>query len=109
MVRPIPRQLLPHTVIYEEFEGGGRYGETYKDPVTLQFVRVDELTSRALSQLSDGDRHTHTLVYDVVSSMAEKPVQFTVKSKVTFEGQELTVQKVVKAQAFNQIHHYEWS
>lgn len=107
MVRPIPRKFLPHTVTYEEYEEGGRYGDTYKDPVTFQFVRVDELTSRALSQLSDSNQHTHTLIFDVVSSVATKPVQFTVKSKITFEGQELTVQKVNPLRTFNQIHHYE--
>lgn len=107
MVRPIPRKLLPDTVIYREFDEDSRYGEIFKEPVTLSFVRVEELTARQLSSLSDDVKHTHKLFYDAVTSESTGPFQFLPKSKVMYEGLELTIQKSISLKSFNTIHHWE--
>lgn len=112
MVKPIPKTLLPDTVQFAEyvaesgFVNGSFVEEGHKAPVTLSFVRVEELTSKQISSLSDEQRHTHKLYYDVVSSESDGTFEFTVDSEVTYNGKKLVVQKVNPVKAFT-LHHYE--
>lgn len=103
---PIPITLLPDTVIYKEFESDGRYGKTYKEPTILSSVRVEETTSKERSQYTDDTIHSHVLFYDVVNSKSTSPFEFKKDSIIEYNGQELTVKKVMPIVGF-QLHHYE--
>lgn len=103
---PIPFSLLVHTVTYEQFVDDGRFGKSHDEPITLSFVRVEETTSKEQSQYVDNVAHTHVLFYDVVNSKSERPFEFKVNSKITFNGKELTVKRVIPIEGFK-LHHYE--
>lgn len=109
MVKPIPRSLLPDTVIYrEKDDNDGFYGGDYKDDVTLNFVRVDELSTRELSQLAEGERFSHLMFFDAVNSVSSAPIEFKVNSQVKFNDQTLTVQKAIPCRThFGKLHHWE--
>ena len=109
MVRPIPRSLLPDMVIYrEKNEEDGFYGGDYKEDITLSYVRVDETSTYSQSNLSDGEKFSHLMFYDVVNSKASNDFSFKVKSQVEWNNQMLTVQKVNTLRTqFGRIHHYE--
>ncbi|MEK4701989.1 putative minor capsid protein [Solibacillus sp. FSL R7-0668] len=109
MVKPIPRSLLPDTVVYrEKNDDGGFYGGDYKNDVTLSYVRVDELSAHELSQLTDGEKYSHLLFFDAVNSVASAPFEFKVNSQVDFKGQTLTVQKAIPCYTFfGKLHHWE--
>lgn len=106
MLRPIPKRLLSDSVTYKQFVSDGRYGKTYGEPITLFYVRVEETTSKEQSQYVDDVNHSHVLFYDVVNSESAKPFEFKKDSIVIFNGQELTVKKVMPIYGFN-LHHYE--
>ena len=40
-VKPIPKNLLIHSVEYREYIQDDRWGDRFADPVTLRFVRVE--------------------------------------------------------------------
>lgn len=109
MVKPIPRSLLHDTVVFrEKNDADGFYGGDYKEDVTLLHVRVDELSARELSQLSEGEKYSHLLFIDAVNSVASAPVEFKVNSQVEFNGKILTVQKTIPCRThFGKLHHWE--
>lgn len=106
MVKPIPLHLLRDSVIYEEFESKDRFDETWKAPVLLKNVRVQEMSSLAISNVRDHSEFKLLLFFDVVNSKCDSPFTFVEKSKVTYKDTVYVVNKVIAAQAFK-LHHYE--
>jgi hypothetical protein len=108
VIKPIPRHLLIHTVTYEEFqEGDGINTEDgYKPAVTLSDVRVQALSNIKKSTNSETLLYDAMLFYDVVNSSSDAPFEFTEKSKVTFNGKTMFVEKVNPVKAIK-LHHYE--
>ncbi|MBO1515602.1 minor capsid protein [Metabacillus sp. BG109] len=108
MVKPIPKHLLIHTVEYQQFvEGDGITTEDgYKPPVTLSDVRVQALSNIKKNTNSEELLYDAMLFFDVVNSSSSGPFEFTEKSKVTFNGKVMTIEKVNPVEAFK-LHHYE--
>lgn len=106
-IKPIPKQLLNDHVMYQEKVTGGRYGDTFKDPINLNYVRVREITSKQRSQLSDEAIHSHTLIFDMVNSTSSEEFNFTVGSKIIDNNTEYVIKKINAAKTFNKIHHYK--
>lgn len=106
VVKPIPLHLLRDSVIYEEFEGKDRWEESWKAPISLRNVRVQEMSSLAISNVREHSEYKLLLFFDVVNSKADAPFTFVEKSKVTYKGNVYEVNKVITAQAFK-LHHYE--
>jgi len=106
MVKPIPKAVLIHSAQYEEYAGNDRHGESYKDPITLYNVRIEEISNIVRSNMSEETLFDALLFYDVVNSSAEAAFTFKEKSKVTFDGKTMLVKKINKAAAFK-LHHYE--
>ncbi|WP_153124672.1 putative minor capsid protein [Peribacillus tepidiphilus] len=106
MVKPIPKRVLIHEVTYEEYAGNDGWGESYKEPVTLSNVLVQSVSNISRSNTAEEKLYKSLLFFDVVNSSASAEFTFKEKSKVTFEGQVMTVAKVNPCYAFT-LHHYE--
>ncbi|MFC0271125.1 putative minor capsid protein [Metabacillus herbersteinensis] len=107
-VKPIPLSVLPHTVTYEEWqEGDGINTESgFKAAVTLSNVRVQLLSNIRKNTNSESLLYDAMLFYDVVNSSSSGAFVFTEKSKVTFNGKAMFVEKVNPVEAFK-LHHHE--
>lgn len=105
MVNPIPHEVLIHEVTYEEYLGEDRFGEAYGPPVTLGKVLVQPVSSIKRSSTSEEEAFSSLLFFDCVNSFPSE-VKFKKLSKITFNGEEMTVNKINPIYAFR-LHHYE--
>lgn len=107
-IKPIPKKLLIHTVTYEEWvEGDGITTDGgHKAPVTLSNVRLQRLSNIKKSTTQEQLLYNAMLFFDVVNSSSSGEFKFTEKSRVTFDSQQMIVQKVNPVDAF-ELHHYE--
>ena len=106
MVKPIPMHLLRDSVIYEEYDSKERFDETWKAPVTLRNVRIQEMSSMAISTVRDHSAFKLLMFYDVVNSRSDNTFNFVEKSKVTYKEKDYVVNKVNVVEAFK-LQHYE--
>lgn len=104
MVRPIPRRLLIHSVIYEEYSGNSGWGETYLPPVTLENVLVQPVSNINRSNIAEEKRYKAILFFDMTHSTPK--VTFKEKSRVTFNGETMTVQGVNTLYALSATPHH---
>lgn len=108
-VRPIPKRWLIHSIVYEGYTGqkDAYQNPIYDDPITINHVRYDQSTvfSRDSSQtkiVAEG-----VIFVDAVNS---SPVpKFKEESKITFDGRQLTLKKVIPLYnpQENKVHHWE--
>ncbi|MBM7585846.1 hypothetical protein JOC86_002388 [Bacillus pakistanensis] len=105
MIRPIPVSLLIHEVTYEEpIPDDGWSEESYKPAITLKNVRVESSSNIKRTNTGEQILYKSLLIVDVVNS---SPIpEFKEKSKVTFNGDVMYVNKVNPIHAFT-LHHYE--
>ena len=105
-IRPIPKNLLIHTVEYREYQYDERWGDSFAEPVTLEFVRVEPATAMNRNAIREEITAQHVLFIDRAHS---KPfVQMKEKDRVTFQGQEYEVHRVNPHYAFGpDPHHLE--
>jgi hypothetical protein len=106
LVKPIPIEILIHEAIYEEMGSNTRYGESYLPPVTLKNVRINYERSIKRTSDTEGKSTKATMFFDLVNSSASGEFEFKEKSKVTFNGMVMQVQKVNPIYA-SKLHHYE--
>lgn len=105
MVRPMPLAILIHEVIYEEYTENERYGKTYKDPVTLKNVLVQPASNIRRTNVADQIAYNSLLFFDCTNSRPSD-VTFVKKSKITFNGEEMIINKINPIYTFS-LHHYE--
>lgn len=105
-VKPIPKRLLPHEISVEEFTGGGRYGDEWSPPSIFSRVRI-EPSSKVTVNGSGEDTVAQSILF--IDAKNSKPAKgLTVKSRVTFNGEVMTVNKVDPHYAdSNKVHHWE--
>lgn len=105
----IPAELLIHSVAYFEYDPGERYGESWKDPVILERVRVEPL--QKVIRGGNGDQVTSvaTLFVDTVNSLPQPLPDFTLKSKILFNGREMYIAAPEPLYALDPAipHHWE--
>lgn len=106
MLKPIPMKLLIHSATYEEFVDDGRYGESFRDPITFNHIRIDYATSVNASGNTESKSIKALMFFDLVNSKASGMFEFKEKSKITFNGMVLHVQKVNPLYS-TRLHHYE--
>lgn len=107
MVKPIPLPLLIHTVQYRECIEGGRWGETFADPITIERVRLEPIASyrrKTGEREREKPNESYVLFFDMTHS---RPfVNFKEKSKVIFQGKEYSVIRVSTFYAFDTTPHH---
>lgn len=99
------KELLIHEVEYEKYVEPDRYGNTYEAAITLTNVRVDFASMFYRSGNGESIGFNALMFFDCVHSL---PVgtTFTEKSKITFDGKEMVVNKVSTLYSLDR-HHYE--
>ncbi|PHG24676.1 putative minor capsid protein [Bacillus pseudomycoides] len=107
MAKPIRLLLLIHTVEYLEYKGedntwGG--SDNYAPAVTIERVRIEPKKAVVLNGTGDSIVMQTLLFHDAVHST---PVTFKEKSKVIFNGKEMTVSKVSDFYDRSNLHHVE--
>ncbi|MBJ8031446.1 putative minor capsid protein [Bacillus cereus group sp. N21] len=107
MAKPIRRSLLIHTIQYLEYKGeddtwGG--SDNYKPAVTIERVRVEPKKTVVLNGNGDSTVMQTLLFHDAVHST---PAVFKEKSKIIFDGEEMTVKEVNKFYDRSNLHHME--
>lgn len=105
MIRPMPKAILIHSVQYKEYIGEDRYGNSFKEPITLENVLIQPVSSIKRNNLGDSVSFNSLMFYDCTNSMP-KNITFTKKSIITFNGEEMVVNKVNPIYTFS-LHHYE--
>lgn len=105
MVKPIPIQLLIHSVQYEEFKGSGSFGDEWEASKTLTNVRVEAPTTLQRTETREDKVAQAILFYDCALSNP-KSVQFKENDKITFNNKTMYVKTVDPIYGFT-LHHYE--
>lgn len=112
VVRPIPKAVLIHQCTYEEFVQGDGFEteDGFKPPVTLSNVLIQpsNTSNPNITRNANGEIlvFNSVLFFDVVNSSSNGPFEFKEKSKVTFNGKDMIVEKVNPIYAFT-LHHWE--
>lgn len=101
----MPLEVLIHSVAYEEYTEKDRYGNQFKEPVTLENVLVQPASNIKRSDSTEQIAYKALLFFDCVHSLPADVV-FKKKSKITFNGEAMIVDKVNPIYTFN-LHHYE--
>ncbi len=100
----MPLEILIHAVAYEEYQEKDRYGNQFKEPVTLENVLVQPTSNIKRSNNTDQLAYKALLFFDCVHS--SPVVDFVKKSKITFHGETMIIDKVNPIYTFD-LHHYE--
>lgn len=105
MIRAMPKAILIHSVEYKEYIGKGRYGKEYKEPITLENVLIQPVSSISRTNAMDSISYNSLMFYDCVNSLPKK-VEFKKESIITFNSEEMIINKINPIYTFN-LHHYE--
>lgn len=106
LVKPIPLQLLIHTISYQEYYNNDGLGSGFKEPVTINNVRVDPVTSVIRSSLRDDTEANSVIFIDRTHSTPY--LEFKEKSKITFKSKAYEIVQVKTLFDDQELpHHYE--
>jgi len=103
---PIPRRLLIHSATLAPYVSPGP-PVVYGTAVTLTHVRLEPVKQNAMTSLGDMKNDRFLLFFDCKNSL---PVgrTFSMKDRITFGGQALSVRKVTPCYGDDStVHHYE--
>lgn len=106
-VKPIPRNLLIHTITYEEFTGDAAFGEQFSPPVVIANVLIQPL-HKTRRDSNGVEVEVNSLVFlDSVNTPLARPL--ISRSKVSFGADTLRVITCEPLYAFDPVtpHHYE--
>jgi len=106
VAKPIPKKLLFHSIIYEEWYDNEGWGSGFREPITIKNVRVEEVKAIANTSIRY-DTDVESIVFiDRANSLPFKELKE--KSKVTFNGKTSIVYKnAAKYDELTTPHHYE--
>lgn len=106
-MKPIPRKLLIHTVVYAKVVTSDRWGkESLMDEMELNHVRM-EPSSKVVRDKSGAEiQLAATLFFDCRNSRPAG-VTFAVDDIIIFNGQKHSVQLVEPLYDERKLHHYE--
>lgn len=106
-VRPIPKHLLIHQIIYKEYVGSNGWDGNFSPGIPIQHVRVDPVmnVSRKPGTVSSEAKH---IVFVDRSHSTPYPDKFLEQSKIEWNGKEYELVVVKPLYDTSQIpHHYE--
>ncbi|KIN42422.1 putative minor capsid protein [Bacillus subtilis] len=108
MAKPIPIELLIHSIEYEEIaEDTTGWGGEFEAPITIGKVRVEPVTAIMRNNVRDDVEGQSVIFIDRLNSKPFKRLKE--QSRVTFNGKTYEVQKVKEMYDENPgaPHHYE--
>jgi len=109
-IPPLPKKWLIHTIEYrEKLQGKDSYGNPlFAEPITIENVRFDDTTVFSRDQTQTKIQAEAVVFIDSTHS-TNLPERFIEESKITFNGKEYTVKKVVDCYYphKNEIRHWE--
>ena len=107
MIKPIPKRMLPHKCIYQEYLGNNGEGDEWGTEIPLEYVKIEEklqlrVTSNGREVIGNG-----RLFYDYVNSKG-LPHKFTQNDIIIFDNKRYSVIESSSLYANSPIpHHYE--
>ncbi|SES02697.1 putative minor capsid protein [Salipaludibacillus aurantiacus] len=106
-IKPMPKQLLIHSVKYEKYLGEDDWsgGENYGDPVTIDLVRVQWSTDLNRNNNATDVFYQAMMFYDMTHSKP-KNIEWVENSKITIDGQTMYIKEVHPIYT-TKLHHYE--
>ena len=103
--KPIPQRLLPDVITVQapiDGDWGGEYGK----PATIENVRFDSSTGTIRNVYQFEDESQGLIYVDAVTSTGA--FEIPVGSKITLNGEKLSVVKNNRYETFNgRVHHWE--
>lgn len=107
-MKPIPKNLLPHTVmLYKNVNSGGFYEETSLSSRTeLTYVRMEPSSKIVRDKNNAEIQLSATLFYDCKNSIP-RGVAFATDDVVSFNGVKHRVKVVEPLYDRRKLHHYE--
>lgn len=108
-VPQLPKSMLVHSIVYEQYAGRNKYGDhDYEPPVTIENVRFDDATVFS-RDATDTKILANAVIFVDAKNSKNVPKRFIEQSKITFKNKTYTLKKVVDCyHPFkNEIHHYE--
>ena len=106
-MKPIPRRMLPNSVIYKAYQGDTGEGVSLSSPITLKNVKVEERQQERYTSNGRELVGNALMFYDLVNSsgLNDKPIP---ESEVIFNGKTYTVVDTDVLRANSDVpHHYE--
>ena len=107
-MKPIPRRLLIHSVVWASNPQGDGWGGRKGTPVNVEHVRVEP--SSKLAQTPENEKVTLSavLIYDGTNS-TPKGLDWTaaLRTEVTFNGRKYTVVEAAPFYDARRLHHWE--
>jgi len=104
LVNPIKRRLLIHSIEYKEKQEDDGWSGEYKEPQTINQVRVEPKTKLVRSGTGESVESTTTIFWDVVFST---PITFVKGSRITFNNNEMELRQVDEFYDGEKLHHLE--
>lgn len=89
----VDERLLVDSVEYAEYDGDDRYGPKYKASETIEKVRIDR--NSVFSRDTNDTKILASAVIFVYASASIPFKAFKEQSKITFDGKDYTLKKVV--------------
>ena len=71
MIRPMPKAILIHSVQYKEYVGEDRYGNSFKEPITLKNVLIQPVSAITRGNIGENIIFNSLMFYDCTNSMPE--------------------------------------
>jgi len=102
--RPIPLNLLIHTISHSAVTGVDKYGNETVTTATVNHVRLEPSQQTALDSYGEAKDDKYLLFWDRVNSGS---ATFAKGDKVTFSGVVLTIREIFMAYDEKSLHHLE--
>ena len=77
MIKPIPKRLLPHSVLYKEYLGNTGEGDEWGEETPLSFIKIEEKNQIKVTSNGREIVGNARMFYDLTNSdgLIDKPVE----------------------------------
>lgn len=95
-IPPLPKRWLIHDIIYQErLPGKDSYGNPlFAEPIIIKHVRFDDSTVFS-RDATDTKIVANAVIFVDATHSTNLPERFVEESKITFNGKEYTIKKVI--------------
>lgn len=107
MSKPITRNLLVHSIIFNSFIERSSWGvDTFGANVSVKYVRVENVKKTLLNSMGDGVDDKALMFVDAKNS--SPVVSYKKEDKITFNGFDYRIREIAEIYGDNnKLHHLE--